>query len=235
VKDEFLSLISHELRTPITTIYGNARLLRDKWNRLSDDTREQAARDTAEESERLHRIVENLLLLTQLESGQSPELEPIHLPRLVARWIEAFRRREPSRRVELYVEGHVSPAIGVPTYVELACDNLLGNAHKYSPGDASITVIVREEDEAAQVLVRDSGPGIDPAEVDQLFSPFYRSRRTGSGAKGIGIGLAVSRRVIEAQGGTIWARPLSRAGSEFGFSLMLAENEHEDSPERKAG
>ena len=80
-------------------------------------------------------------------------------------------------------------------------------------------MIVRGDTNAAQVLVRDAGPGIDADEAEALFVPFDRSRRTGARTKGIGIGLAVSKRVIEAQGGTVWARPLDGGGSEFGLSL----------------
>jgi signal transduction histidine kinase len=220
VKDEFLSLVSHELRTPITTIYGNARLIRDKFARLSEDERWQAAQDMSEESERLHRIVENLLLLTQLESGKALEMEPIHLPNLVRRWLGLFRQREPKREVDLVAEGPVPAALGVPTYVELACDNLVSNAHKYSPLEDPITVRVGVSDDGSpEVTVRDLGPGIDPSEAEKLFTPFFRSSRTGSGAKGIGIGLAVTKRVIEAQGGRVWSASPDDGGAEFGFSL----------------
>jgi PAS domain S-box-containing protein len=233
VKDEFLSLISHELRTPMTTIYGNARLIRDKYGHLTEEARKQATQDLAEESERLQRIVENLLLLTQLDSGQVLEREPMHLPNLVRAWIAAFQKREPSRAVDLVVEPLVPLVLGVPTYAELACDNLLRNAHKYSPLDEPITVVVRGGSGTAEVIVRDHGPGIDPEEAEDLFTPFYRSRRMDPMIKGIGIGLAVSKRVVEAQGGEIWARGLESGGAEFGFTLTSIEG-HQPTGSRRS-
>jgi K+-sensing histidine kinase KdpD len=128
--------------------------------------------------------------------------------------------------VEVHIDPGVPIALGVPTYVELACGNLLGNADKYSPPDAAIEVVVSSDAKGRpQVLVLDSGPGIEADEVHELFKPFYRSRRTSGNVKGIGVGLSVSKRVIEAQGGRIWARPRDEGGAEFGFSLRPASTE----------
>ncbi|TME84284.1 MAG: PAS domain S-box protein, partial [Chloroflexi bacterium] len=101
VKDEFLGLVSHELRTPVTTIFGNAQLLRERGDRLAEDDRDSMIDDIADDSERLLGVVENLLLLTRLESGSHPDPEPQVLGHIIRKSIEEFRHRHPRREVTL--------------------------------------------------------------------------------------------------------------------------------------
>jgi PAS domain S-box-containing protein len=223
VKDEFLGLVSHELRTPVTTIFGNARLLRDRGDRLADDARESMIADIAHDSERLLGIIENMLLLTRLESGPQPELEPNVLAHVVNKAVQAFRRRHPGRRVAITAEPRHVIVEADRTYVELLVENLLANADKYSPQGTAVEVEVRVRDGEAQVVVLDRGIGLSDVELAQIFAPFYRSEKAKRQANGIGIGLAVCKRVAEAQGGTMWVRPRSGGGSEFGFALPLVD------------
>jgi K+-sensing histidine kinase KdpD len=223
VKDEFLGLVSHELRTPVTTIFGNARLLRDRGDRLADDARESMIADIAHDSERLLGIIENMLLLTRLESGPQPELEPNVLAHVVSKAVQAFRRRHPGRRVAITAEPRHVIVEADRTYVELLVENLLANADKYSPQGTAVEVEVRVRDGEAQVVVLDRGIGLSDVELAQIFAPFYRSEKAKRQANGIGIGLAVCKRVAEAQGGTMWVRPRSGGGSEFGFALPLVD------------
>jgi signal transduction histidine kinase len=110
-------------------------------------------------------------------------------------------------------------------YLELVIDNLLANAEKYSPSDAPITVQLQRTDEEVRVRILDLGAGIDPSDVDRLFEPFFRSQATSQRASGMGIGLAVCKRIIESQGGRVWARPRADAGSEFGFCVPVIEDD----------
>jgi signal transduction histidine kinase len=111
--------------------------------------------------------------------------------------------------------------------VEQVIHNLLSNAVKYSPAEEPIEVLVAASETEVQVSVLDRGSGIADADAGKLFTPFYRSPRTASKAPGIGIGLAVCRRLIEAEGGRIWAAPRHGGGSAFCFALPLAT---EDAP-----
>src|SRR5205809_629685 len=104
VKAEFLGLVSHELRTPVTTIFGNARLLRDRGDRLAESDRESMVSDIAGEAERLLGVVENLLLLTRLESGIHPDPEPQVLAHVARMMLDSFERRHPDRSIELRSE-----------------------------------------------------------------------------------------------------------------------------------
>jgi PAS domain S-box-containing protein len=223
VKDEFLGLVSHELRTPVTTIFGNARLLRDRGDRLAEDARESMIADIAHDSERLLGIIENMLLLTRLEAGPQPELEPNVLPHVVRKAVESFVRRHPGRKVRITAEPRHVIVEADRTYVELLVENFLGNAAKYSPQGTEVDVEVRVRDSEAQVVVLDRGIGLSDVELAQIFAPFYRSEEAKRQANGIGIGLAVCKRVAEAQSGRIWARPRTGGGSEFGFALPLVD------------
>ncbi|HSH21595.1 MAG TPA: ATP-binding protein [Candidatus Caenarcaniphilales bacterium] len=222
VKDEFLGLVSHELRTPVTTIFGNARLLRDRGVRLSAQDRDSMIADVAGDSERLLRIVENLLLLTRLESGSQVESEPQVLAHVVRMAIESYTSRHTERRISLRREPRHIIVDADRTYLEMVVENLLSNADKYSPPDTTIEVAVRTRAGEANVLVLDRGLGIPEADADQIFVPFYRAPAARQSRNGVGIGLAVCRRVLESQGGRIWARPRAGGGSEFGFALPLA-------------
>jgi PAS domain S-box-containing protein len=221
VKDEFLGLVSHELRTPVTTIFGNARLLRDRGPRLSETDRASMIEDVAEDAERLLGIIENLLLMTRLGSTSHVELEPQVLMHVVRKSVDSFRRRHPGRMVTLAEDFRQIIVEADRTQLELVLENLLSNAHKYSPADTEIEVVIDDDPVEARVSVLDRGIGLADDEAERLFSPFYRTDRAKSRANGIGIGLTVCKRIVETIGGRVWARPRDGGGAELGFALPL--------------
>jgi PAS domain S-box-containing protein len=223
VKDEFLGLVSHELRTPVTTIYGNAQLLIDRADQLSEEQKRSMVADIADDSGRLLGIIENMLLLTRLEPGAKPSLEPQVLTHVVRKAIESFQRRKFARPVALIADKRQIVVEADRTYIELLMENLLSNADKYSPEGQPIEVVLQIRDGEVQVRVLDRGIGMEDAEADRLFTPFYRTSAGKKFANGIGIGLAVCKRVVETQGGRIWARAREAGGSELGFALPLTE------------
>ncbi|MGE0057396.1 MAG: sensor histidine kinase, partial [Dehalococcoidia bacterium] len=221
LKDQFLSLVSHELRTPLATIYGSSRLLKERFERIPESDRAELLADVVSEAERLQRIIEHLSLLTRLDAtGFEPE--PVALPVIVRQTLEKVKARAPHRNFRVAVEDDVPIILANPTYVELVLENLLGNALKYSPADTLVDVQVRKQDGGTAVVIGDRGIGIDDEQAERLFEAFYRSKQARSLASGVGIGLAVCKRVIEVQGGTIWGRPRDGGGSEFGFLLQGA-------------
>jgi PAS domain S-box-containing protein len=221
VKDEFLGLISHEMRTPVTTILGNARLLRDRAERLTDEDRRTMVDDIGSEAERLTSIVENLLMLTRLESGVSVEFEPQVLAHVVRTQVNGYRGRRPDRPIALRSEPRHLIVEADRAYLEMLIENLVSNADKYSPPGEPIEVILRSNQGRAEVLVLDRGIGLPSGEVD-IFAPFYRADEARTRAAGVGIGLSVCRRLAEVLGGRVWGIPREGGGSEFGFSLPLA-------------
>ena len=223
VKDEFVGLISHELRTPVTTIYGNAQLLRDRLDRLPEATRDAMVGDIAEDSERLLEIIENLLLLSRMQAGTSSELEPQVLTHVIRHEIGVFSRRHPHRDIRLVeVPGHHVVVEADRTHLVLLLQNLLTNAHKYGGPDGAIEVTIETVDREARVRVLDRGLGLDDADTARLFSPFYRSTEAQRTASGLGLGLPVCERIVTALGGRLWASPRDGGGAEFGFALPLA-------------
>jgi len=222
VKDEFLGLVSHELRTPVTTIFGNAIVLRDR--RELEATEREIVSDIGEDSERLLRIVENLLQLSRLGSGVRFETEPQVLDHLVERAVAAFGRRHTGRSIVITRSFPSSVVDADATAIELVVDNLLVNADKYSAPGSPIEVVVTADTDRACVEVRDRGIGFEDENQDELFTPFFRTETARKTANGVGVGLAVCKRIVEAQGGEVWARSRDGGGATIGFSLPVSRD-----------
>lgn len=223
LREEFLSLISHELRTPIAIIVGNADILLRHLKNLTADQTQQALEDLASQAERLQEIIENLLLLSKMDQPEPVLVEPVQVKRLVENSVAAFNRRVPARPVLVSVEGTGSLALGEPALLAMVLDNLIANANKYSPAGEPIEVRIADpEDGAVEVRVLDRGIGLDPDDLDAIFTPFYRSPAARAQAGGMGLGLAVCQRAMIGQGGTIAARRRDDGGSEFIIRLLEA-------------
>lgn len=213
-KDEFLGLISHELRTPITTILGNAEIMQRLPETLPAEARRQAAGDILNEARRLERIVDDLLTLARLGRDRI-EPEPIAMTSAVAAIVTEHKRIS-SRPVS--VQGEPVLALGDGNLAGHVVRNFLGNADKYSAGGVPIEIMVEGDSREVRVRVMDRGIGIDADEASRLFEPFFRGRNVGR-TPGMGIGLSVCQRLIEASGGRVWATARGDGGSEFGFAL----------------
>ncbi len=220
LRDAFMGILSHELRTPITTIFGGTRVLARSG--LSDDTRRDVAADISAEAERLHRLVEDLLVLARAErGGLQLGADPVLIQHLLPRIIESEGARWPSKRFELRMPRSMPTVSADPTYVEQIVRNLIGNAAKYSQDGTTVDVVGEVLEDEIHVRILDEGPGISSAEVGRLFELYYRSATTAAQSAGAGIGLFVCRALVEAMGGRIWALARPAGGAEFGFSLPI--------------
>jgi len=218
-RDAFIGVLSHELRTPVTTLYGTANLL-TRAGRLDDDVRDELVRDMLAEADRLQRLVEDLLVLSRAELGRIEVVpEPILMQRLIPRLVSAEEARWPATRFHFDIAQQLPPVVGDETYLSQALRNLIGNAAKYSPVGSQVQVHVESQDGDVVVRVLDEGPGFPPEEAERLFELFYRSARTAQRATGAGIGLFVTKQLVEALGGTAWAVARPGGGSEFGLRL----------------
>jgi signal transduction histidine kinase len=219
VRDAFIGILSHELRTPVTTIYGGSEVLARSGNTLAESVRREVYDDIRAESDRLYRLVENLLVLSRVErEGLAIEREPILLQRLLPRVVSAEAMRWPAAKFELDIRPGLPPVAAEETYVEQVVRNLLTNAAKYGGG----TIFVRAEPASegrVRVSVCDDGPGFSPGEEQRLFEIFYRSPAATRRASGAGIGLFVTQQLVRAMGGQIWAANRAEGGSEFIFEL----------------
>jgi PAS domain S-box-containing protein len=219
LKDQFLGLVSHELRTPISTVVGNAQLLLRRGDRLPTQAREEALLDIATESERLQRIIENLLALTRLEATGEVTSTPVDVSVVAREVIESMRRRNPGREIVLGT-ADVPDAMADPILISLVIENLVSNALKYSPQGTPIEVLlIHNEQDDPELHVLDRGIGIAREDSERIFEAFYRAASGIANAEGMGLGLAVCRRVVAALGGSIRVEPRAGGGSDFSFSI----------------
>lgn len=228
VRETFIGVLSHELRTPVTTIFGGARVLARDESGLDEATRREILIDVADEAERLKRLVEDVVALSRFgETDADLGREPVLLQRVVPTVVASEEERWPGVVFSISIPPGLPTVVADPTYLEQVIRNLLANAAKYGGQGASVEVVVDADTEAEEVAVcvRDDGPGIENAEADRLFDLFYRSPVTASATTGAGIGLFVCSRLVRAMGGRVWARALPAGGAEFGFALRVM---HED-------
>lgn len=218
-RDAFMGVLSHELRTPITTIYGMSHLLRQRHSTMSVETLTQHLLDIEAEADRLHRLTEDLLVITRVEGGRLEiEPDPIAISPLIERIVSAERARVPDREFRVEKPNSLPLIAGEDLYVEQVLRNYLSNAGKYSPPGSPVSVVVSVEGGGVAVRVLDNGPGLGTESPDQLFELFYRAPQATRQASGAGIGLFVCRELVGAMGGRVWAASAS-GGGEFGFWL----------------
>jgi PAS domain S-box-containing protein len=228
-REAFVDVISHELRTPITTIMGLAQILARPGRADDEASRSALLEDVRSESERLHRLVEDLLVLSRIERGRLEiDPEPLEPRRLLERAVAHEARELTSITVETDLERDLPIVAGEATYIEQIVRNLLGNAAKYTPPGSHVVVSAHKRDGLVEVRVSDNGPGIPPASIERIFELFYRDPESARFVAGSGIGLFVCATLIEAMGGRIWASRRPEGGSEFGFTLRAIEPDEID-------
>ncbi len=225
VRDTFIGVLSHELRTPVTTIYAGSKVL--ARGGLDEETRRSVFEDIHVEAERLHRLVEDVIALTRFGEADDSETgkEPVLLQRILPAVLRSEEARWPGVEFELVVPGGVPTVVADPTYVEQVVRNLLSNAAKYGGPGSRVQAVVESEDKEVTVRILDDGPGFPAGEAERLFELFFRSPSTAASASGAGIGLFVCARLIRAMHGRIWAKPRSEGGAEFGFSLARMDDD----------
>lgn len=224
VKDAFVGMLSHEIRTPVTTIYAAARVLASSEAVQSDPRARDLFPDIVSESERLLRLIEDLLVLTKVEQGVlESESEPVLLQRVVERAVAHSNRRHGDRIIEVGMPADLPPAAGDETFVEQVVNNLLSNALKYSPPDAVVSVGASVVGDRVEVRVGDRGIGMTVEDRERVFDLLARTREAENYAAGAGIGLYVCRRLMQSMGGDIRAAGQANGrGSVFTFTLPIA-------------
>ena len=222
LQETFVGVLSHELRTPITTIYGGSRMLQRERSGLTDEMRRELLADISVEADRLHRLTEDLLVLTRLERGGVViASEPILLQRVIPEVVRAESGRSPDHTFALEIAPGLPPVRGELTYVEQVVRNLVSNAAKYSPPGSTVLITALDTGDEIEVRVCDEGSGIDPAETEQLFELLYRSEAVVREVSGAGIGLFVCRSLLHAMGGHVWAYNRPSGGAAFAFRLPI--------------
>ena len=225
LKDEFVGMVSHELRNPLTVVIGALHTALTEEERLPQQERRQLLQDAASEAESLSHILGNLLELSRIQADRMLLYpEPVSVRDLAGQTIERIAARAPSHRFSLEFPGDLPAVNADQLRLERVLYNLLENATKYSPEGSKIRVFARREGEYLVTGVSDQGRGLSIEDQAQLFEPFHRLREHRlAGISGTGLGLPVCKRLVEAHGGDIWVESEPGDGSTFYFSLPLAE------------
>ncbi len=218
-RNAFLSILSHELRTPITTIYAGSRVLARREARESPRSSRDIAADISAEAARLYDVVEDLLVLTRAEQGILELSEdPVHLKSIVESVVRVANGRSPA--VPVVFEGVADPPAvhGDAVYVEQVIRNLVTAASRFAGPGAPVVVRIDTTDDETCVSVVDHGPALTDTEIETAFDIVHEGagpRRTSAG-----IALFVCRRLVEAMKGRIWlVRPAGDGAAEYGFAL----------------
>jgi two-component system, OmpR family, phosphate regulon sensor histidine kinase PhoR len=222
IKDEFIGMVSHELKTPLTVVTGALNVAMTKG--LAPEERESLLQDAVWGTEAMADIVDNLLELSRWQSNRL-RLQPALLD--IGRTTNTLVTYAASRSPRHVIVCDIPPGLPLVhadrTRIERVLDNLIDNAIKYSPNGGQVTVAATREGEFLMVSVTDQGIGISHGDVAKLFQPFARLETNvpGSAIQGIGLGLVVCRRLIEAHGGRIWVESEPGKGSTFYFTLPI--------------
>jgi signal transduction histidine kinase len=220
IRDRFLGVLSHELRTPVTSIYGGTQLLLGRGARLDAETRSELLVGVAAEAERLQRMIENLVAMARIErGGDFGGARPVLLDRIIKQLVDREQALWPEVTIKLAANGPVQMVGADEEYLAQIMRNLLSNAAKYSGPGSTVEVSLEDGDGEVLVRVRDNGPGIAEEDSDRLFGLYYRAAPASKTAPGAGIGLFVCRELVATMGGRIWAKALPERGAEFGFSI----------------
>ena len=219
LRTSLLDAVSHELRTPLASIIAAAGSLRDTEVTWTDVEREAFARAIEAEARRLDRIVGNLLDMNRLQSGSLVPAREYYDPGEVVREAVGRLARSPGGdRLRLDVPAELPAVLLDPVEIEQVIANLVENAARYSPDGTVIDIVVRAETGRVRIEVADRGPGISQAAMPRIFDAFYRGADAQSG-NGLGLGLALSRGLVEAHGGRLWAENRPGGGARFVFTL----------------
>ena len=219
LRETFIGMLSHELRTPITTVYGGAKILAKHADEIQPEVRSIVA-DIENEAERLYRLVEDLVVLTKSEAATlDAGREPVLMQRILPRLVSAEARRWPTLEFDVHSMPDMPPVLAEQTYVEQVVRNLLTNAAKYGGAQGRVEVLGERDGDEVIVRVLDRGPGFPEGDAARLFDIYYRSPQVTRRAAGAGIGLFVSKALVDAMDGRIWAAERDGGGAEFGFAL----------------
>ena len=225
LRDAFVGVLSHELRTPVTTIYAAAQYLLGKGERLEPELRTELAGDIVAESERLSRMVDDLLVLARAERGVDMTVSGAALVQhRLAAVVLSVATAWPDRTFSCRMPDDLAPVTGDEDYLEHVFRNLIGNAAKY--GRTKVSVVVASQEETISIAIADDGPGIPAAERQRVFELFARLNST-SRLPGAGIGLFVVQRLLEAMGGSVSVTDRPEGGAEFTVVLPRYSDELE--------
>jgi signal transduction histidine kinase len=223
-KSEFVANMSHELRTPLNAVLGFSQVLQQKLFGELNAKQEEYVEDILSSGNHLLSLINDVLDLSKVEAGQIElEVAPFSVREAIERGVVMVRERASKNGVGLVanVEPEVQLVEGDQRRIRQVVFNLLSNAVKFTPAGGQIDVTAARVGEEIQVAVADTGPGIAPEDVGRIFEEFQQTDLGARQHEGTGLGLTLSKRLIELHGGRIWVESELGAGSRFVFTLPL--------------
>ena len=218
MQDDFITTISHELRTPIGFIKGYATTLLREDTKWDDASRREFLTIIDEEADRLHLLIEDLLDLSRLKAGTMfMQLQPVRLDLILREIVIRSTTRYSSLSVQMHAEHNVV-VLADPTRITQVFDNLLSNAVKYAPG-SPVIISLKNGDDKCSITVEDHGPGIAQEHLGHLFERFYRVPETRIANHGTGLGLFICQEIIHSHGGEITVSSEVSKGTTFTITL----------------
>lgn len=219
-KSETISAVSHELRSPLTSVKGFTSTLLNKWDRLDDDTKKHLLFTIDTDADRVTRLIGELLDVSRLEAGRLHlRRQMVCIPQVARRVVERVGPLSSKHTLEAAFPDAFPDVYADPDKVQQVLTNLVENAVKYTAG-GRVRVTGSYADSAVQVTVCDEGEGIPSEHRHQVFGKFFR--RIGGSPTGTGLGLYISKGLVEAHGGRIWVDDAPGGGAVFAFTLPLA-------------
>jgi signal transduction histidine kinase len=236
LKAEFISVASHELKTPLSVIKGYVSLLQEGIYGDVPQAQRKVLSSVSEQSDRLGRLIQQLLDVSRFEAGGGRlDLRPIDLREFLAELATSFEALAVQNDIDFRVEtGEALPPsiIGDPDRLNEVVGNLLSNAFKFTPREGSIVLRADSADSRVQIEVEDNGVGIPQDQIPKIFDKFYQVDNTAQPKSiGSGLGLAIAREIVEAHGGMIGAESTPGEGTTFRVVLPQRPSPH-DQPER---
>lgn len=224
MRGNLLRAVSHDLRTPLTSIYGSSSVILENYDSLSKERQLKLLREIHEDSQWLIRMVENLLSVTRIDDGFTHVVKnPIVLDELIDAVIVKFNKRYPDQNVNVKMPDEFISVPMDPMLIEQVLINFLENALIHADGMTELQLVIHEEENKAIFEVIDDGCGIPEEKITKIFSGYIAKENipTDGTRNNMGIGLSVCSTIIKAHGGEIYAQNRAEGGSIFGFSLDL--------------
>ncbi|MSP12065.1 MAG: PAS domain S-box protein [Chloroflexi bacterium] len=227
LKSEFVSMVSHELRAPLTNINGSVELMLQPGAPLDPENVHEMLQIISDQSARLTRLVFSILNVSRIEAGKLEwHMDPVPINVILDRVTRNMTSLTPNHLLQVNAESNLPPVWADVDRVEEVLTNLLDNALKYSPNGGHITVAAHRDGDRVVLSITDEGIGIPSKQLDKIFEKFHRlDTRDSREIYGHGLGLYIAKRLIEAQGGAIWVESKEGQGSTFSFALPMARQE----------
>jgi signal transduction histidine kinase len=225
MKTEFVSIASHQLRTPLSALKWEAELLLSKYRRGMNSKQVKNLETIDELCTRMTRLVNDLLDVARIDQGRLfLKKEPTDISLIIKKAVNENMLLARARNVEIsYAEKKLPKVIVDPDKIKLAIDNLLSNSIKYTTKKGKIEIKISKEGNSLVFNIKDNGVGIPEEQQDLVFNKFFRSDNVVKyQTEGTGLGLYITKNIVEQSGGKIWFRSIENVGTIFSFSLPIA-------------